>query len=102
MPEPARPAVRRSPRSSTIASASSKIGGRLVDNTVRFDRGIHRRNAAGRRHDRRARETRVARMTTAAFERSFDSIREIFAMTADIFAREGIDPRLLPTVDLAL
>jgi len=41
-------------------------------------------------------------MTTAAFERSFDSIREIFAMTADIFAREGIDPRLLPTVDLAL
>jgi anti-sigma regulatory factor (Ser/Thr protein kinase) len=41
-------------------------------------------------------------MTTAAFERSFDSIREIFALTADIFAREGIDPRLLSTVDLAL
>ncbi|HEY2816170.1 MAG TPA: ATP-binding protein [Casimicrobiaceae bacterium] len=41
-------------------------------------------------------------MTSAAFKRSFDSIPEIFALTADTFAREGIDPRLLPTVDLAL
>ena len=37
-----------------------------------------------------------------AFERRFDSIERIFALTADAFAREGIDARLLPTVDLAL
>jgi anti-sigma regulatory factor (Ser/Thr protein kinase) len=41
-------------------------------------------------------------MTSAAFKRSFDSIPEIFSLTAHTFAREGIDPRLLPTVDLAL
>jgi len=41
-------------------------------------------------------------MTSAAFRRSFDSISEIFAFTADTFAREGIDPQLLPAVDLAL
>ena len=40
--------------------------------------------------------------TSAAFERSFDSIPEIFALTAETFVREGIDIRLLPTVDLAL
>ena len=40
--------------------------------------------------------------TSAAFQRSFASLSEIFALTADTFAREGIDARLLPTVDLAL
>src|SRR5438067_13880784 len=40
--------------------------------------------------------------TSAAFKRSFASLSEIFALTADTFAREGIDARLLPTVDLAL
>jgi len=39
---------------------------------------------------------------SAAFRRSFDAIPEIFALTADTFAREGIDTRLLPSVDLAL
>jgi len=36
------------------------------------------------------------------FKRSFDSIQDIFAFTAEVFAREHIDPRLLPTVDLTL
>ncbi len=40
--------------------------------------------------------------TSAAFKRSFDSIPSIFALTADAFAREGIDTELLHTVDLAL
>jgi len=40
--------------------------------------------------------------TSAAFQRSFASLSEIFALTADTFAREGIDARLLHTVDLAL
>ena len=40
--------------------------------------------------------------TSAAFKRSFDSLPEIFALTAATFAREGIDPHLLPIVDLAL
>ena len=40
--------------------------------------------------------------TSAAFKRSFDSLPRIFALTADAFAREGIDKRLLHTVDLAL
>ena len=41
-------------------------------------------------------------MTTSAFKRTFDSLPGIFALTADTFAREGIDTGLLPTVDLAL
>jgi anti-sigma regulatory factor (Ser/Thr protein kinase) len=40
--------------------------------------------------------------TSAAFERSFDSLPHIFALTAEAFAREGIDTGLLHTVDLAL
>lgn len=40
--------------------------------------------------------------TSAAFERSFDSLPEIFAFTARTFAREGIDARLLQVIDLAL
>jgi phosphoserine phosphatase len=37
-----------------------------------------------------------------AFERSFDALTAIAAFTADAFARLEIDPRLLPTVDLAV
>jgi anti-sigma regulatory factor (Ser/Thr protein kinase) len=40
--------------------------------------------------------------TSASFKRSFDSIAEIFALTADTFEREGIDKQILPAVDLAL
>ena len=40
--------------------------------------------------------------STATFKRSFDSIAAIFAFTAEAFAREGIDTRVLPTVDLAV
>ena len=36
------------------------------------------------------------------FLRSFDSLEGIFAFTADFFAAHGIDPALLPTVDLTL
>ena len=36
------------------------------------------------------------------FRRGFDSLEEIFAFTADFFATHGIDPGLLPTVDLTL
>ncbi len=36
------------------------------------------------------------------FARSFDSIAEIFAFTAEAFNCQQIDPDLLPTVDLAL
>jgi phosphoserine phosphatase RsbU/P len=36
------------------------------------------------------------------FERSFDSIQEIFAFTREVFSREGIDSDLLPSVDLTL
>ena len=37
-----------------------------------------------------------------SFRRSFDSLEEIFAFTSDFFAAHGIDPGLLPTVDLTL
>lgn len=36
------------------------------------------------------------------FGRSFDSIERIFEFTSDFFARRGVDPRLLPTVDLVV
>ena len=36
------------------------------------------------------------------FERGFDAIPALVAFTADAFARLGIDPGLLPTVDLAV
>jgi len=36
------------------------------------------------------------------FGRSFDSLPTIVAFTAEVFARERIDPRLLPIVDLAI
>ena len=39
---------------------------------------------------------------TATFKRTFDSIADIFTFTATAFARQGIDARLLPTVDLAV
>ena len=41
-------------------------------------------------------------MADRLFLRSFDSLGEIFAFTADFFAAHGIDPGLLPTVDLTL
>ena len=36
------------------------------------------------------------------FKRSFDALAAIFGFTAEVFARHGIDPALLPTVDLAV
>ena len=36
------------------------------------------------------------------FRRSFDSIQDIFAFTAEVFAGEHIDPSLLPSVDLTV
>ena len=37
-----------------------------------------------------------------SFRRSFGSLEEIFAFTADFFARHGVEPALLPTVDFTL
>jgi serine/threonine-protein kinase RsbW len=37
-----------------------------------------------------------------SFIRSFDAIQDIFAFTAAVFAREQVDPELLPSVDLTL
>ena len=37
-----------------------------------------------------------------SFRRSFGSLAEIFAFTADFFSRHGVDAGLLPTVDFAL
>jgi anti-sigma regulatory factor (Ser/Thr protein kinase) len=37
-----------------------------------------------------------------SFSRSFDSIPAIFALTAEVFASEHIDPALRPSVDLTL
>lgn len=37
-----------------------------------------------------------------SFGRSFDSIEQIFEFTSDFFARRGVDPRLLATVDLVV
>ena len=36
------------------------------------------------------------------FKRSFEALPAIFGFTAEVFAREGTDPALLPTVDLAV
>lgn len=36
------------------------------------------------------------------FRRSFGSLQEIFAFTADFFVQHGVDAELLPTVDLTL
>ena len=37
-----------------------------------------------------------------SFRRSFDSLEGIFAFSAEFFAAHGVDPGLLPTVDLIL
>ncbi|MBL0144213.1 MAG: ATP-binding protein [Betaproteobacteria bacterium] len=37
-----------------------------------------------------------------SFGRSFDSIGRIFEFTSGYFARQGVDPRLLPSVDLVV
>ncbi len=37
-----------------------------------------------------------------SFRRSFESLEEIFAFTSDFFAAHGVDPGLLPTVDLTV
>ncbi len=37
-----------------------------------------------------------------AFGRSFDSLEEIFEFTSGYFARAGVDPRLLTSVDFAV
>ncbi|MBK6980568.1 MAG: ATP-binding protein [Betaproteobacteria bacterium] len=39
---------------------------------------------------------------TQAFARGFESIARIFEFTSEFFARAGVDPRLLPTVDLVV
>ncbi len=36
------------------------------------------------------------------FSRGFDSIQDIFAFTAEVFASEHVDPVLLPSVDLTV
>jgi len=36
------------------------------------------------------------------FKRSFDSLQGIFDFTSEVFARESVDPELLPTVDFTL
>ena len=36
------------------------------------------------------------------FARSFDSLPAIFEFTAEVFAREGFDPEILPVIDLAV
>jgi|SRR4030095_4002322 serine/threonine-protein kinase RsbW len=36
------------------------------------------------------------------FKRSFDALPAIVGFTGEVFARNGIDPALLPTVDLAV
>ena len=36
------------------------------------------------------------------FRRNFDSIRDIFVFTAEVFASEQVDPLLLPSVDLTV
>ena len=40
--------------------------------------------------------------TARSFRRSFDSLEEIFAFTAEFFGGHGLDRDLLPTVDLVL
>jgi serine/threonine-protein kinase RsbW len=40
--------------------------------------------------------------THRSFPRRFDALRDVFAFTAEIFAREAVDPGLLPTIDLAI
>ena len=48
-------------------------------------------------------EAQSARATTRrSFRRSFDSLQDIFDFTSDFFARQEVDPGLLPTVDLAV
>jgi phosphoserine phosphatase len=44
----------------------------------------------------------ATRAVHRSFERSFDSIENIFAFTSEVFAREAIDAELLPVVDLAV
>lgn len=41
-------------------------------------------------------------MSAREFERSFDALNAMFAFTRESFARETLDSRLLPVVDLAL
>jgi anti-sigma regulatory factor (Ser/Thr protein kinase) len=43
-----------------------------------------------------------AKSAQRVFERSFDAIPALVAFSAEAFSRLGIDPRLLPTVDLAV
>jgi anti-sigma regulatory factor (Ser/Thr protein kinase) len=46
------------------------------------------------------REARVSEKRT--FRRTFESLQGIFAFTADFFARHGVDPELLTTIDLTV
>lgn len=41
-------------------------------------------------------------MARGKFERRFDSLQPMFEMTAGFFADNGLDPGLLPVVDLAV
>jgi len=43
-----------------------------------------------------------SRTARRSFERTFDALPALTEFTADVFARNGIDARLLPTVDLAV
>lgn len=45
---------------------------------------------------------RASATESRMFRRSFESLPGVFAFTAELFARNGIDRRLLPTVDLAV
>ena len=60
------------------------------------------RGAGGRHHDRPGEAGGAGVIERRDFRRSFDSLAEIFAFTADFFARHGIDAALLPAVDLTL
>lgn len=41
-------------------------------------------------------------MTQRTFKRDYDSLHAVFGFTAGFFDQEGLDPRLLPAVDLAV
>src|SRR4029453_19620710 len=86
------------------------VDGRPHGEPVRRRRCVRTRRAAGRRHDGGAREAHGPGMTaprppateSRGFPRSLDALPAVFAFTADLFARQGIDRALLPTVDLAV
>src|SRR5207253_11153575 len=64
--------------------------------------GLRRQRHAGGRHDGRAGQAEGCAMSMREFDRGIDALNAMFVYTREAFAKDKLDARLLPVVDLAL